>query len=710
MVRFEVDRRKLDNKPIFFQLKFLDSYQFMFASLQSLVEKLPRNKFTLMHYHLGDYDWLYRKGIFPYSWLDSWSKLNENHFPSKEVFHDTLTDSINISDVEYQHAQRVWVEYHCHSFQDYLELYLKCDVLQLADVFENFREMCLHDDGLDAVNYFTIPQLTWDSAFKSTSCTVDLLTDVDMYNFFENGIRGGVVFVNKHHVATNHPSVPETYNANKKHCELLYVDANNLYGHALSMKLPQNQFTWMTKEEMECIDWQFVDTEGDVGYTLEVNLLYPDHIHDSTMDLPFAPEKLTPKSEWLSPFMQEYFKLIYPDKKQYKGTMKLMLTQLNKKKYIVHFKILKFYLQQGMKVTDFCRGIRYHQSAFFAPYIEANSIKRQQTSDKLLQDFYKLKNNSLFGKTMENLRGRKKFQLVNNEKQHQRLCSRDTFISSIYFTPQLVGVHCAKHEVKLCKPIYIGQCVLDNSKLVMYQLKYEKFAQYERILRGKIKLLGGDTDSFFLHLKNIDLDSLLHIMINDKLLDTSNYNPLHALFSNERKAVLGCVKDEATGIKIKEMVLLRPKCYSMQLAEIKASKQRAKGVQSHLVKNILTHDDYLKTWQEKKAFYCNTRRIGSERHQLFTIQKRKLAMSSFEDKRVWLSDNKSVPYGHYSLQTNYEDEIVKLPQNPNLKQDIYENSDNESHCGTKRRRIINTSDNISSDESEDNFYDNEFIL
>ena len=133
---------------------------------------------------------------------------------------------MSITDADYAHAQQVWLEQGCTSFKSYLELYLKSDVCQLADVLEQFRSCCLQEDGLDPVNYFTLPSLSYDSCFKLTGAHIDLLTDIDMYQFFEKGIRGGMTFVNKHVV---------THNENT---EILYVDANNLYGSALSMMLP----------------------------------------------------------------------------------------------------------------------------------------------------------------------------------------------------------------------------------------------------------------------------------------------------------------------------------------------------------------------------------------------------------------------------------------------------------------------------------------
>ena len=604
--------------------------------------------FFITKRQIGDFDWLFRKGIFPYTWLDDWSKLDVTALPPIDAFFDTLTNCINISESEYHHAQSVWLESLCHTFQDYLQLYLKADVCQLADVFENFRTQCIQQDGLEAVNYFTIPQLTWDSAFKYTQCQVELLTDVEMYEFFEGGIRGGMSFVNKHYAISNSPAMHDPVTHNIDPHEILYVDENNLYGAALSMRLPQWGFMWMTPEEMAALDWLAVDTEGDEGYTLEVDLEYPESIHDKSIDLPYAPERLTPRHEWLTQTQLQQYKNAYIDRHTYKGTSKLMLTQFNKEKYVVHFKILKFYLQQGMRISKFHRGVKYVQAAFLEPYVTYNSIARQNTNDKLLQDFYKLKNNSLYGKTMENLRNRTNFKIVNDEVQHQRLCSRDTFIDSIYFTPELVGVRTTKMEVKLNKPVYIGQCVLDNSKLIMYQLKYERLTSYEDRFNASIDILAGDTDSFFLSCYGVTLSQLLPAMQQDGLLDTSNYHPSHPLFSNTKKAVLGCVKDEACGVPIREMVFLRPKCYSL-LLDGDIEKKRAKGVQSCVVRNNIKHAQYKAVYEENVTLHCNTRRIGSERHQLFTFETTKLALSCFDDKRAWVSENVSYPFGHYSL-------------------------------------------------------------
>jgi hypothetical protein len=199
----------------------------------------------------------------------------------------------------------------------------------------------------------------------------------------------------------------------------------------------------------------------------------------------------------------------------------------------------------------------------------------------------------------------------------------------------------------------------------MYQLKYGKLAEYERGLGGTISIIGGDTDSFFLELKNLKSDVLLENMIRDGLLDSSNYPPSHKFYSTNCKAKLGCVKNECPAATINEIVMLRPKSYSILLDNCK-EKKRAKGVQRHVVESKIKHIDYKIAYEEKVALYRETRRIGSVRHQLYTLSQRKLSLSSFEDKRTWVTANESRPYGHHTLGQTRTAHSAPTVMNPNI--------------------------------------------
>lgn len=167
-------------------------------------------------------------------------------------------------------------------------------------------------------------------------------------------------------------------------------------------------------------------------------------------------------------------------------------------------------------------------------------------------------------------------------------CSSQTVVSNaiIFLLPSA--------QVELNKPVYIGQAVLDLSKLIMYKLRYETLAGYAQFFGGEITIAGGDTDSFFLSVKGISLrDQLLPKMAQDGLLDTSNYPKHDPLYSTERKAKLGCIKDEAGGRRWREWIFLRPKCYAMKEWEPEGGEnKRAKGVRKTVLKKHIHFDDY----------------------------------------------------------------------------------------------------------------------
>jgi len=242
-----------------------------------------------------------------------------------------------------------------------------------------------------------------------------------------------------------------------------------------------------------------------------------------------------------------------------------------------------------------------------------------------------------------------KFRLCTNGETLETLASRPEFLNSFIFTGDLVGVHLAKDKVILNKPIYIGQAVLDLSKLVMYELFYGQLQSYAHQLGGSIDIAGGDTDSFFLKTTGIDVvNKLIPQMRRDGLLDTSNYPPTHPDYSDAHKAELGCIKDEAAGKPFREWVLLRPKAYSMLADDGKESK-RAKGVRRATLMRGITHADYKRAYRQQVNLFHLQRRIGSIDHQLYNLTYVKKTLSFFEDKRAWVSINRSLPFGNHQL-------------------------------------------------------------
>ena len=583
-------------------------------------------------------DVIKRKGVFPYSYLDSLARLQESSLPPRREFRNDLSGE-ECSEEDYRFAQRAWKEFDCKHFEDFLLGYLKMDVFQLADVFEKFRSASLNQDGLEPIHFISLPGLTFTSAFKMTGEVIDLLEDPEMYNLFERGIRGGMTFVNKHHV--QHGSI--THNNEQLTQHLAYIDQNNLYGSSLRRPLPHSEFSWV--EDLSDFTSDFIlglDEEGEWGYTLEVDLDYPTNIHHETSDFPLAPEQGEITFDMFSPFMKSFHQTLNQNK-QYKPTRKLLLTQFNREHYVLHFVILKFYLKMGLSLRKVHKIIKYRQKRWLKPYIDFNSNKRSQSVNNFEKDFYKLKNNALFGKCMEDVRKRMNYKLITDENKLTKLISSPYFNSRDIINEEIVGVHMLKSKVTLDKPIFVGQAVLDYSKLEMYNLYYKILPRCPLI--KKLQLVGGDTDSFFLTIAtdmHITLSDVFHNLAQH--IDTSNYPQSHPLYSATNKAKLGCFKDETGGQTLEEMILLRPKMYSMKYKESDISIKRAKGISKHVVRHI-RHSEYLEAYHDKKTTRVQMTILRSKQHTIHTTTFNKRALSAWDDKRLWLSENESVPHG-----------------------------------------------------------------
>jgi hypothetical protein len=179
---------------------------------------------------------------------------------------------------------------------EYHDLYLKTDVLLLADVFEEFRRFAQDTYLLDPCHYLTLPSYAWDACLRYTGAKLELLQDPNMYTFFENGIRGGVSMISHRFARANNKYLPD-YDPNAPSSYIIYLDANNLYGKAMIEALPMKDFQWT-----DAVDWLAQGDDQEWGYVAEVDLDYPQELHNAHNCLPLAPEKLTITKEMLSPY------------------------------------------------------------------------------------------------------------------------------------------------------------------------------------------------------------------------------------------------------------------------------------------------------------------------------------------------------------------------------------------------------------------------
>ena len=189
-------------KPL--EIRFLDSIKFTLKSLDDLVKGLGSGQFKNLERGLGTHELLKKKGVFPYEFMTGFDKLAANELPPKKAFYSMLNDE-HISDEQYEHAQNVWTGFGFKTMRDYHDLYLKTDVLLLADVIGNYRDVCMKNYGLDPLWYYTAPGLAWDAALKISNIKLELLTDPNMYLMVEAGIRGGISTITKRYMKANNP-------------------------------------------------------------------------------------------------------------------------------------------------------------------------------------------------------------------------------------------------------------------------------------------------------------------------------------------------------------------------------------------------------------------------------------------------------------------------------------------------------------------------
>ena len=539
--------------PVTFEIRFLDSFKFLQTSLANLVSNLsPDDFYNTKHVFKSNTSLLTRKGVFPYDYVSSLNKLSETQLPSKDEFYSKLNDE-DISDEDYQHAIRVWNTFGCKTIKDYHDLYLKSDVLLLADVFENFRKTCLKHYKLDPAHYYTSPGLAWDACLKTTGQHLQLLSDYDMLMMFERGIRGGITHISKRYAEANNKYM-KNYNPEKESTFIQYLDANNLYGWAMSQNLPTHGFKWMRdltkKKVLDILENanHSMNNLGKKGYIFEVDLEYPEHLWDLHNDYPLAPEKI-----------------------KVNNVEKLICHFKPRKNYVIHYRTLRQCLELGMRITAVHRGISFYQSSWMESYIRKNTELRMRATNSFEKDFFKLMNNSVFGKTIENIRKRQNIHLIDNRRQALKLSSKPNFDRCTIFDRNLIAVHMKNTEVYFGKPVYVGQTILDLSKTLMFNFHYN----YIREKYGnKAELLFTDTDSLMYEIKTKDFYKDIKDDVRDKF-DTSDYPSNHksGILTGVNKKVIGMFKDEVAGKQMTHFVGLRPKLYSFKVEDEKDLKK-----------------------------------------------------------------------------------------------------------------------------------------
>ena len=388
----------------------------------------------------------------------------------------------------------------------------------------------------------------------------------------------------------------------------------------MSEKLPIKGFKWIA--DISRIDENFVKSynkNSNKGYILKIDVDYPCELQNLHCDLPFLPEKMVVNS-----------------------TKKLICNLQDKKDYVVHINVLKQALDNGLKLIKVHQVIEFDQEAWLKEYINFNTELRKKANNEFEKDFFKLMNNVVFGKTMENVRKHRDIKLVKTDKKRNKLVSEPNYHIMKLIDDNLAIIEMKKVKVKMNKPIYLGLLILDISKISMYEFWYD-FMKSRYGNRAKLCYM--DTDSFIINIKTEDFYEDISENVMERF-DTSNYIYNRPSPIGVNKKVLGLMKDELGGGIITEFVALRPKAYSYK-TEDNVELKKAKRTKKCIINKMLNFNDYKNCLFDNVKVLRSQQRFKSKNNSVYTENINKIALSCNDDKRFVATDGiESYPYGY----------------------------------------------------------------
>ena len=605
---------------------FKDSYLFLNKSLDYLTKTIDDNDRISLKQEFGkNYQLLTKKGIYPYDYFDNTKKYNEQKLPNKEEFFNKINNK-NISDEDYEHAKSVFEKFECKNLLDYSILYLKTDICHLSDVFQKFSDFAYKTYELDPRHSYTLPGFSWQSMLKMTKIELELISDPDMYLFLMDAIRGGISVCNKKHIIADNKYINETTKNNKY---LMYLDANNLYGVSMIQSLPYKNFKWSDNLTLNKIQTGIY----------EVDIEIPTNLHNKFKDYPICPEiKNIPEnnlSEYQT-YLNDKLNIKYTGKDK-----KLILDLLSKKNYKIYYKNLMYYINLGVKITKIHKILTFDEKPFLKEYIDLNTNLRKNSKNDLEKDLFKLMNNAIFGKSMENVLNRYNIKLINNDPEKLlKLIREPNFQHAYEISDKLFLVESTPIKTVFNKPIYIGACILETSKLHMYQFWYDHL---KNKYNNKVELIYTDTDSLIIH---VETDDIYKDMFEDKdKYDFSEYPKNHRNYNISNKKVIGKFKDELKSRIITEFIGLKPKMYSFNFIEnnIEINKNIHKGIKNSI---SLKHDEYKRSLYKEELIYKEFYNLQLNKQNIYLDKINKIALNPFDSKRNWINNINSLPYGY----------------------------------------------------------------
>lgn len=602
MEKFNLIRISRKDDPLI-TVTFKDTYNFFTCSLDSCVKMVENWRYVEPEYR-GE------KGLFPYEWFDSFEKLSHEGLPPGPWF-----NSLANKEIDSAPAEAVWEREGFKFFYEYHDFYCRLDTMQLADAFEEFRRSCVSEFNVDPVHFMGAPSLTWYLGLRNNHQMFKIIPDAKVYLDIQSQIRGGVCQA----MVRYHKTTPGS--------SIFFLDVNSLYSKCMTYKMP-GKFLRRIEGAPENWETSYLP-EDDKTLFLMCDLEYPAHLHDRDWAYPLAPHRFNDR---------------------------LCTTFLPKLNYLVHVELLKFYLERGMVLSKVHYCYEFEQDFALRDYVENNIVKRRATNSDVMKTLYKLLNNSLYGKTCENVFKYRCFDVREQEEEDDgRINAFLTNTKNHIAFDDVFLVENEVQEVKLNKPIQIGFTVLEFAKREIYRF----LAAVQDSFGNAVTPMYTDTDSIMFKC-NFDFPwkEFFNAPLVKPLLDFGDVPPSWGVSTPGTKKQSGLWSPEADGKEIVEYVGLRAKCYAYRFAD-DSTVLKNKGVpKSSTITDgaPITMEDYKECLFGGKDKEITHFVIRSEKHQVTTRQVSKLGISGNDLKRTVLGNPTiSLPFGYRGTQFDTND-------------------------------------------------------
>ena len=619
---------------------FLDSAKYLPGSLRTLSENLKKsglNNFKHTAKLISDaeeLEMLSVKTALPYDYITCYERLEEECLPPISEWYNSLTGE-HMNEETFQICHKIWKIFECRTLWDFVEVYLKFDVVLLSDIFESYRMLSMKHYGLDPVHFFSGPGLSYSAALKMLKYPIHLLYDRTQLDFILNSIKGGLsscgellyAKANNRYCPDYDPKVPSTF--------LAYLDLNNSYAKSLSERLPYKEFRWLSRKDIEKFNVLHIGRNSKTGYFCDVQLHYPPKLHNRDNGLPLVVHKKNIQFSELSALSQSQTL-----DNQNIG-WRLVATLEDQKSYILHYRYLQFLVLRGIQVIKYNRILSFQQRKLFAGFISKNTKLRKMAKDDFSALFYKISNVQLYGKTLQSCQKHVNVKLCTSEKQAQKLIAQSNFKCGKIINENLTMFNMKKLSATAKTPIFIGSAVLDMSRTLLLH-RWALLQDYYG--PDNLKHIYTDTDSLAILIHTEDFyKDIKNVFFN--FFDTSNYPKDSELYSEKYKMETGYLKDEAKGQIVSHIAAIRPKCWAVKIWN-EGSLCKAKGIET----KHLTFEHYESVLLENRKYEDTRVMFQSKNFKILKLCKSKMGLSPLLVSRYVLPARcETLAFGHYLI-------------------------------------------------------------